>query len=160
MEGAEFTIGVDTVIAAIGQTIEADCAGVETERGKIRVDSETLRADRPSVFAGGDATDGPMTAVDAIADGHRAANAIHSYLSGEPLPEPKRRRKTLVSAETMASLEEGADEERPAAEAGHIPEAYRRTGFSEVELGYSAPVACREASRCLHCDFLLIEEEG
>jgi NADH-quinone oxidoreductase subunit F len=160
VEGAEFTIEVDTVIPAIGQTLESDCACVETARGKVCVDAETLRTSKLNVFAGGDATEGPMTAVDAIADGHRAAAAIHSLISGEPMPAPKKRRKTRVTAEVMAALEEGGDEEKPATESPRIPDAYRRTGFSEVELGYSAPVACREASRCLHCDYLLIEEEG
>ena len=160
VEGAEFTVAVDTIIPAIGQTIESDCLCVDTERGKVCVDAETFRTSRANVFAGGDATEGPMTVVDAIADGHRAAAAIHSFISGEPIPAPKVRRKTRVTAEVMAALEESGDEEKPATESPRIPDAYRRTGFSEVELGYSAPVACREASRCLHCDYLLIEEEG
>ncbi len=76
------------------------------------------------------------------------------------MPAPKLRRKTRVTPEIMASLEENAEEERPPVDSPRIPDAYRRTGFSEVELGYSVPVACREAARCLHCDYLLIEEEG
>jgi NADH-quinone oxidoreductase subunit F len=160
VEGAEFTLALDTVIPAIGQTIESECAGVATERGKLRTDAETARTSQANVFAGGDATAGPMTVVDAIADGHRAAQAIHSLLSGEPMPAARKRRKTLVTAELMAALEEETEQEKPATESPKIPDAARRGSFSEVELGYSAPVACREASRCLHCDYLLIEEEA
>jgi NADH-quinone oxidoreductase subunit F len=158
VEGAEFTLDVDTVIPAIGQQIDGSCLCVETSRGKLCADPVTLATNLPHVFAGGDATDGPMTVVDAIADGHKAAQAIHSFLSGEPLPQPRKRAKTRVSAEVMAELEAGADEERPAAEVSTIPESYRRSGFSEVELGFSLPVACREAGRCLHCDYVMIEE--
>lgn len=160
VEGASVALDVDTIIAAIGQQLNGDCACLETERGKISADPITLATSNPKVFAGGDATVGPMTVVDAIADGHRAARAIHSFLSGEPIPAPKKRAKTKVGADIMAQLEETADEERPPAEVPRIPDTYRRSGFAEVELGYSLPTACREAGRCLHCDYLVIEEEA
>jgi NADH-quinone oxidoreductase subunit F len=160
VEGAEFTLDVDTVIAAIGQRIDPASICVDTDDGKIRTDPLTLATSDPMVFAGGDATVGPMTVVDAIADGHRAARAIHSKLSGEPLPKPKKRPKTRVTAAVMEQLEQAADEERPPAEPQVIPDEYRRSGFAEIELGYSFPVACREATRCLHCDYVMIEEES
>jgi len=160
VEGADFVLDVDTVIAAIGQTVDDDCLCVDVARGKVCCDPITLATAKPNVFAAGDATVGPMTVVDAIADGHRAAQAIHSYLSGEPMPAPKKRAKTRVTAEVMAVLEETADQEKPPAEVPRIPDAYRRSGFSEVELGYPLPVACREAARCLHCDYVLLEEEA
>jgi hypothetical protein len=135
------------------------CVCVECDGGKIEVDPRTAATSDPLVFAGGDATWGHMTVVDAIADGHRAAAAIHSQLSGEPLPKAKKRGKTRVAADVMAALEEGADQEIPATVAPKIPDTYRCSGFSEVELGFSFPLACREASRCLHCDYVMIEEE-
>ena len=95
-----------------------------------------------------------------VADGHQAAKAIHSFLSGEPIPKPKKRAKTKVGADVMARLEETADQERPPAESPTIADTYRRSGFAEIELGFSVPVACREAARCLRCDFELIEEES
>jgi len=160
VEGADFTLDVDTVIAAIGQRIDTSCVSVDTDNGKIRVDPITLATAMPNVFAGGDAIPGAMTVVDAIADGHRAARAIHSTLSGEPLPAPKQRKRTRVTEAVMAQLEETADEEKPAAEVATISDAYRRSGFSEVELGFTLPVACREATRCLHCDYVMVEEEA
>jgi NADH-quinone oxidoreductase subunit F len=160
VEGAEFALDVDTVIAAIGQTIDTACVCVDTDRGRICADPMTLATAKPNVFAGGDATGGAMTVVDAIADGHRAARAVHSYLSGEPLVVPKPRRKTRVTEAVMEALEAASEEEKPAAEVPRIPDEYRRGGFSEVELGFTLPVACREASRCLHCDYVMVEEEA
>lgn len=159
VEGQEFTLDVDMVIPAIGQQLEPACACVEVAGGRICTDPATLATFVPGVFAGGDAIGGPMTVVDAIGDGHRAARAIHSYLSGEPLPAPQKRRKTRVAAEVLAQLEETGAEEMPAAPVPTIPDSYRRSGFAEVELGYSVPVACREAARCLHCDYVVIEDE-
>ncbi len=159
VEGAEFTLDVETVIPAIGQQIETTYLDEEVEKGKVRVDRRTLSTSLPHVFAGGDCTAGPMTVVDAIADGHRAAQAIHSYLSGEPMPRPKKRAKTRVPEEVLIQLEERAEEEQPAAKPQRIPDAYRCRGFAEVELGFSFPVACREASRCLHCDYVPLEQD-
>ncbi len=158
VEGAEFTLGVDNVIAAIGQRIEGACVCVETDRGKVCADPVTLATNRPGVFAGGDATEGAMTVVDAIADGHRAAQAIHSYLSGEPLPAAEKRAKTRVSAEVMAALEAAAEEEQAPVPVPKLADTERLRGFAEVELGFSAPLACREAARCLHCDYVLRED--
>ncbi|MBP8952813.1 MAG: NADH-quinone oxidoreductase subunit NuoF [Armatimonadetes bacterium] len=158
VEGSEIALDVDTVIAAIGQRIDPDCACVETSRGKLCADPVTLATAKANVFAGGDATEGPMTVVDAIADGHKVARSIHSYLSGEPIPEPKIRARTRVSQQVLAALETG-EEERPPTPVPCIPDSYRRTGFAEVETGYSVPVACREAARCLHCDYIAIEED-
>ena len=59
----------------------------------------------------------------------------------------------------MAKLEETSEQEIAAAEPGQIPDAYR-SGFAEVELGFSFPLACREATRCLHCDYVAIEEDA
>jgi NADH-quinone oxidoreductase subunit F len=159
VEGAEFTLDVDTVIPAIGQKIAESCLlTLNTARGKLMTNPVTLSTGLAHVFAAGDATEGPMTVVDAIADGHKAARAIHSFLSGEPLPEPKLRRKTRVAPEVMAALEESEDEEKPSEAVPCLADAERCINFAEVELGYTLPVACREASRCLHCDYVLIEE--
>ncbi len=160
IEDADFVLDVDTVIPAIGQRIEKQWICVDTDAGKVCADPVTLATTLPNVFAGGDCIWGDMTVVDAIADGHQAAKAIHSFLSGEPMPKPKKRPKTKVGADVMARLEETADQERPPAESPTIADTYRRSGFAEIELGFSVPVACREAARCLRCDFELIEDES
>jgi hypothetical protein len=59
----------------------------------------------------------------------------------------------------MAELEATADQEIAPVEPERIPEEQRCTGFCEVELGFCLPAACQEASRCLHCDYVMIEEE-
>ena len=106
-----------------------------------------MATSKGNVFAGGDATDGAMTVVDAIADGHRAARAIHSFLSGEPMAQPRKRAKTRVAADVLLALEETADEVKPAAQVPRIPDAYRRSGFSKWSR-VSIPVACRESDAC------------
>ena len=93
IEGAFIEIPCDTVIMAIGQALVDDFAkdleGVVLERDQIEVDPATLATGRKGVFAGGDvAAIGPLTAIEAIAAGRRAAAAMHNHLRGEKPRQP------------------------------------------------------------------------
>ena len=99
----------------------------------------------PGIFAGGDCVFGPRLIIDSVGDGKRAAVGIDEYLRGGKHPEPiievevlKRHTMTLGYLDInrqpvpMLPLE-------------------RRTGVTEVEVGYDAAAAVAEAQRCLHC---------
>ena len=81
--GETFTLPADTVLKAIGQTLEAaglGSAGLTTERGKLKVDAER-RTSLPGVWAGGDcALTGSDLTVWAVEDGKRAAASIDQAL--------------------------------------------------------------------------------
>jgi glutamate synthase (NADPH/NADH) small chain len=90
---SEFVIPATTVAIAIGYNadpiIKDAAPGVSTNRWNlVEVDKETFMTTRPGVFAGGDNVNGADLVVTALADGRRAANAIHEYLGTLP---PKRR---------------------------------------------------------------------
>ncbi|MBU2560320.1 FAD-dependent oxidoreductase, partial [archaeon] len=83
IEGSEFTIDVDNVIAAIGQVPDTTYLKDQVETtafGTLKVDSETLETTSVGIFAGGDCVTGPSSVVEAIAAGKRAAIAIDDYL--------------------------------------------------------------------------------
>ena len=71
--GSEFIVELDTIIAAIGQTVESEGLGVETKRGNLVADRATLMTSIPGVFAGGDAVTGPASVVEAVGHGIEAA---------------------------------------------------------------------------------------
>ena len=86
-KGSEAVLAADTIIMAIGQT--SDLAWVRPEdgialtpRNTINVDPKTLATSAPGVYAGGDVSFGPRNAIDAIANGKKAAQSIHAYLTG------------------------------------------------------------------------------
>ena len=148
VEGAEFTLPVETVIAAIGQSVEQGVVGdgVELTRwGQLVVDPATLATSIPGVYAGGDAVTGPATVIEAVAQGLRAARAIDQAVRGVT-PEP-----VVLEDERGALTDEEEVIEKPRVAMRELPVCDRVSCFAEVELGYSPDEAREEASRCLKC---------
>ncbi len=157
IEDAVLDLGLDTLIVAISEGSDTDCLAVVganrlevDERARtVRVDRETLRTNRPQVFAGGDVTTGPSTVIAAIAAGKRAAAMMDRYLRGEALampdlpPIPK---DYVEPATWTGSLPVSRVSPR------RVAASDRREGFHEVELSFSGEEAREEAARCLRCD--------
>jgi glutamate synthase (NADPH/NADH) small chain len=83
--GSEFAVPADTVVLAIGynadELLEETTPGLHTDKRShlIRI-QEDFSTSRRGVFAGGDNVNGADLVVTALADGRRAAKAIHGYL--------------------------------------------------------------------------------
>jgi glutamate synthase (NADPH/NADH) small chain len=83
--GSEFTMDVDTVIIAIGQTpnpiIQRTTDGLQSDprHGTICVD-DVGKTSLDGVYAGGDVATGAATVISAMGAGKRAAKAIDEYL--------------------------------------------------------------------------------
>jgi len=79
----------DTVVFAIGQRGDTEFvkgSGVEMdERGRLIYNRDTSRTSAEDVFACGEIVTGPGAAVEAVANGRRAARAVDQYLSGKPI---------------------------------------------------------------------------
>ncbi|HJX69208.1 MAG TPA: FAD-dependent oxidoreductase, partial [Dehalococcoidia bacterium] len=151
VEGSEFQLPVNTVIAALGQVAKTDFAkelGVSvSKRGTIEVNPDTGATNIEGVFAGGDVVTGPAFVVDAMAAGRRAARSIDALLHGMPLPVEERVEPQKLTAEEVQRLKNRFGE-HPQHEIAEVP-LERREGFEEVSLGYAAQEACEEATRCL-----------
>ena len=149
-EGSESQLECDTIIMAIGQAPRLDFLKPEDKveispRGLIAVNPQTLMTSAAGIFAGGDCVFGPRLIIDSVADGKRAAVGIDEFLRGHKHPEP------LVEVEVFKRHSmplELLDLVRPP-----IPmlPLERRTGVTEVEVGYDTQSAMEEAQRCLHC---------
>ena len=155
--GSESIVAVDTVILAIGQKPEVDFVRERkvklTSWDTIAVDEVHCETNLRGVFSGGDAVRGPASVVEAMADGKRAAQAIDNDLNGRPLDEglaPPAKPPEPVTEEERLTLRI----ETPSMPRVKIPclgVGQRRSGFEEVELGYTAAMAMEEAARCLNC---------
>jgi glutamate synthase (NADPH/NADH) small chain len=86
IEGSNYRIPVDTVIAAVGQapnpTLQRTTPQLITNRGKIVVDVER-QTSMKKVFAGGDVVRGGSTVILAMSDGLAAADAIDRALKAQ-----------------------------------------------------------------------------
>jgi NADH-quinone oxidoreductase subunit F len=154
--GSEFTLKVDSIIAAIGQI--PDMSFVDKKTGvKINKwdcfdvsNDYKSRTPNPRYFAGGDAVTGPDTVIAAIAAGHQAADDIDSAIrkaNNEPAYEKPALEKIdvplVIDEETLEALQMVMPE---------IAGPKRKMSFAEVELGFKKADAIKEASRCLRCD--------
>ncbi len=149
-EDSETVIPCDTVIMAIGQAPKLDFIkeedGVEiSRRGLIAVNPQTLMTSAEGVFAGGDCVFGPRLIIDSVADGKRAAVGIDEYLRGTKHPEPQVDVEIMDRYSMPNHLLDILRQPIPM-----LP-LDRRTGITEVEVGYDEETARLEAQRCLHC---------
>ena len=135
---------------AIGQAANLDFLrpedGVQTSpRGLIAVNRETLMTSASGIFAGGDCVFGPRLIIDSVGDGKRAAIAIDEFLRGRKHPEP------LIEVNILDRHSMFADfMDIPRQDVPMLP-IDRRTGVTEVEIGFDEESAMAEARRCLRC---------
>ncbi|MGM0687017.1 MAG: FAD-dependent oxidoreductase, partial [Promethearchaeati archaeon] len=148
---SEFTIAMDNMIVAIGQSPdpvgiqnECDC----TDKGLLKADPITLETNIDGVFGGGDLVSGPYTAVKAVGHGKEAAESIDRYLSDKDLrqgrTDDRHRVQSFEVDKSGRHIESRAVMPKQSV-------ASRKNSFSEVELGFNEEIALTEAERCLGC---------
>jgi len=146
------TVEGDTVILAIGQASETgflkDMGVALDARGQVRYDPDTMATSRPGVFACGEMVTGPGTAVQAMANGRRAALAIARYLEGVRGPLPPDR---PIVMEDLTEEARQKVKRQPRREMPKLSAAERADNFRLLELGYREEQALQEATRCLSC---------
>lgn len=143
----------DSVILAIGQ--QADLSfmkpadGIELTPARfIKIDPETLATTAPGVFAGGDVAFGPRNIIDAVANGKKAALSIDEFLRNQ---KPRTYYKLSIEKIPTRKFSRPEDFEQYPRQAPPTIDLGRRTGISEVEVGYTEEQAIRQAERCLSC---------
>lgn len=162
--GEYFVQSFDSIIAAISQVPEVGIFAEEpnTLNGKqlalsrwqtAIVDQTTMYSGMANIFAGGDFQRGAATAIEAIADGRKAAQAIESYLLKGELPKAKFvfDAKKARKVQDVSAKEYDIFDRIPRVKMPEIPLEKAKSSFTEVELGFSETEARTEASRCVEC---------
>ncbi len=152
--GSEFTLELDMVVQAIGQSPDLSFLGVDhgfaiTREGTFNIDRVSYMTNRPGVFAAGDAITQPVSVIDAIGSAKQAAAGIDAYLRGVPPQETPVSDREAPIARRELLPEELVPAPRLASPA--IPMVRRTSSYDEVELGYDSETAIAEAQRCLMC---------
>lgn len=141
--GSEFEIACDTMIPAIGQQLDiefVDKENLRTSSGSYKTSSERL-------YIGGDALRGASTAINAIADGRKAAAEIISDFGLNPGINPGKGSKITGMDELLKKKATRIQGTKP-----KETSLSERKNFDLVTTAFSADEARIEASRCLQCD--------
>ncbi len=150
----------DEVLVAVGQEnafpwIERDCGIAFDKWGLPVLDPASFQSTLPNVFFGGDAALGPKNIITAVAQGHEAAVSIDRFLHGEAVAQRPAPLTRLLS-QKMGIHEWSYRNDVSNDERFKVPWAAAETALAsirvEVELGFDAATAFKEASRCLNCD--------
>jgi ferredoxin len=149
-ENSETRLDCDTIIMAIGQAPNLQFLGPGdgvdvSPRGLIAVNPQTLMTSASGVFAGGDCVFGPRLIIDSVADGKRAAVGIDEFLRGTQHSDPIVEVEVLERHRMPLQLLDLVRQPIPM-----LP-LNRRTGVTEVEIGFDEEAAVADAQRCLHC---------
>jgi formate dehydrogenase major subunit len=155
--GSGYSLPCDFAISAIGQDV--DLCGLQkdpllksTRHNTLVFGEDTFETSLPGVFTGGDMATGPAVAIDAIAHGKIAANAIDHYIrSGKAVGQEK---EFISRKEAFGDLPDSDFSDFAAIVKEKMPELpakSRAKTFAEVELGFSPEQAKNETGRCLEC---------
>lgn len=164
IEGSEYELPVDYILAAIGQKTRVnfiDDINKHAGEGELKInrwgdldaDPKTLQTGIPNVFAAGDGVTGPATIIEAIAQAQIASRSAHQFMMGEPFKAPEKEFlskrdnfKPQIAEDYVGKYDKQIREEMP------VLETDDRFNFKEVELGYADEDVCKhEANRCLEC---------
>jgi NADPH-dependent glutamate synthase beta subunit-like oxidoreductase/Pyruvate/2-oxoacid:ferredoxin oxidoreductase delta subunit len=151
------SVDTDMIILAIGQKADLSGIGIRTKietspGGFIKINTNTLETSVPGVFAGGEVTEGPISVVEAIELGRKAARSINKYLGGTgkivgDITED------IAFNSWIGREEDFYDRKRVIMPSLSISD--RLKSYDEIELGYNEEMAVEEAKRCLGCDLRL-----
>ncbi|WP_299797418.1 formate dehydrogenase subunit alpha [uncultured Shewanella sp.] len=163
--GEFFTQAFDTVIPAVSQMPDMEFLKhpeSQLTTGKLALTrwntfegcSHTMSAGIDKLFVLGDSRTGPATAVAAVADGRKAAQAIEKLLNQGLACElsPKQFNATKADESSKLSAAIYPDiKQRSRARMLELGLKERRFNFDEIELGFEPDQAMQEAARCLEC---------
>lgn len=150
VEGEFEYLELDSVIMAIGQKLDADSAmgAALTKWGTICADEKTFTTNLDGVFAIGDATNkGASIAIEAIAQGEKAAKIIDGFLNGAQINS----KTPYLSKRTVSESDLAHKEKVKRVKMPTLNPDERKNNFKEVAKGYSKQEAMKEAARCLEC---------
>ena len=148
------TLAVDSVIGAIGQTVDWGSldtgALVTTKKGTAEADALTYQTAQPDIFVGGDCYTGPKFAIDAIAAGKEAAISLHRYVHpGQTLTAGRDRRVYKALDKDHVLIETAGFDKDHRQTPGY--NAAKAKTFSDARVTFTEEQVRKECARCLDC---------
>jgi len=159
VSGTKAFVQADMVIAATDRLVDdgplCDAEGKpmfkkDKKTGGISANQTTLQTDIPNVFVGGEVHTGRSILIQAVADGRRAARAIHFHVTEGTVPEPDNQQVQVIPESILKDMR--VTYSIPRMQEPLISMDERRHTFKEeVAASITYETARKEASRCLRC---------
>ena len=154
------TIEVDSVLAAVGQSIDwgsLDIGALKTgSKGNAIADPVTYQTEQDDIFVGGDVYTGPKFAIDAIAAGREGAESLHRFVNDGQSLTSGRNLREFYELDKENLLIDVDCFDRPARQPIlHDPTKAR--SFEHDRLTLTEEQVKAEASRCLGCGVSVVD---
>ena len=154
------TIEVDSVLAAVGQSIDwgkLDIGALKTgKKGNAIADPVTYQTEQSDIFVGGDVYTGPKFAIDAIAAGREGAESLHRFVNdGQSLTQGRNLREFYELDKDNLLIDVDCFD-RPARQP-ILHDASKAKSFEHDRLTFTEEQVKAEASRCLGCGVSVVD---
>ena len=155
------TIEVDSVLAAVGQSIDwgtLDVGELKTgKKGNALADAITYQTEQKDIFVGGDVYSGPKFAIDAIAAGREGAESLHRFVQeGQSLTVGRNLREFYELDKDNIALPGDCFDTPARQPIMHDPKKAR--SFQHDRLTFTEDQVKAEASRCLGCGVSVVDQ--
>ena len=155
------TIEVDSVLAAVGQSIDwggLDIGALKTgKKGNAIADPVTYQTEQSDIFVGGDVYTGPKFAIDAIAAGREGAESLHRFVQdGQSLTIGRNLREFYELDKDNVVI--GVDSFDKPARQPILHDASKARSFEHDRLTFTEEQVKAEASRCLGCGVSVVDQ--
>ncbi|MBO5543584.1 MAG: FAD-dependent oxidoreductase, partial [Oscillospiraceae bacterium] len=155
------TIEVDSVLAAVGQSIDwggLDVGALKTgKKGNAIADATTYQTEQDDIFVGGDVYTGPKFAIDAIAAGREGAESLHRFVQeGQSLTIGRNLREfyELDKDNVVVGMDSFDCPQRQPV----LHDSAKAMSFEHDRLTFTEEQVRAEASRCLGCGVSVVDQ--
>ena len=143
----------ETIIITIGQMSKNDLfndSSVKMDKGRVTWNQATQMSTGRNIFVAGEVVTGPGSAIAAVANGRRAALAMHLFIQGETiegrLPVQEKEKIAQLPSEVVEKISK-----QPRMKISHLAPEVRVKTMEHFEKGYTEKEALEEAGRCRGC---------
>lgn len=161
-EEETITVNANRIIFAIGQDIEwgkmLEGTKVTFWRGKYPVaNAFTYQTQDPDIFVGGDVFTGPKFVIDAIGQGHEAAESLARHVSKYNAPMEIGRDRRYFKELDKTDISIGSYDHAGREEIAYDSKIDYKKSFSDARIIFTEEQVKKETSRCLSCGASIVD---
>jgi NADPH-dependent glutamate synthase beta subunit-like oxidoreductase/ferredoxin len=157
VEGSEYEVEADTVIAAIGQKTDIPGTTIPANRWGDVEANETSCQIADNIFAAGDCVSGAATVVEGVAGGYRIAQSVAAWFDdidpasvhADPINVTRGHWRGMASDDLVFLRDDVSDEKR--VEFDFLPPEERKQTMEEVSRTLTKDKMMKEGKRCIEC---------